>query len=87
VITTGPANARLSTLAAARILSDAHRACMDGAKVVIVNLHCGDQNVARPSSFQFTLTRSPDITAIADQHVHIIQTIRILNGKLVVLGR
>ena len=64
---------------------------MDGAKVVIVNLHCGDQNVARPSSFQLTLaatlTRSPDITAIAGQHVHIVQTIRILNGKLVVLGR
>jgi hypothetical protein len=33
--------------------------------------------------------RSPahPLTAIADQHVHIIQTIRILNGKLVVLGR
>jgi hypothetical protein len=31
--------------------------------------------------------RSPDITAIAGQHVHIVQTIRILNGKLVVLGR
>lgn len=85
VTTTGPANARLSTLAAARILSDAHRARMDGAKVVIVNLHCGDQNVARPGSFPLTLaatlTRSPGITAIVGQHVHI------LNGKLVVLGR
>ena len=64
---------------------------MAGAKVVIVNLHYGDQNVARPGSFQFTLaatlTRSPDITAIAGQHVHIVQAIRILNGKLVVLGR
>jgi hypothetical protein len=64
---------------------------MDGAKVVIVNLHCGDQDVARPSSFQLTLaatlTRSPDITAIVGQHVHIVQTIRILNGTLVVLGR
>jgi len=91
VTTTGPANARLSTLAAARILSDAHRARVDGAKVVIVNLHCGDQNVARPSSFQFTLaatlTRAPGITAIAGQHVHIVQAIRILNGTLVVLGR
>ena len=75
---------------AARILSDAHRACRAGAKVVIVNLHWGEEDVARPSSFQLalaaTLTRSPDITAIVGQHVHVVQPIRILNGKLVVFG-
>jgi Bacterial capsule synthesis protein PGA_cap len=50
-----------------------------------------DQHVARPGSSQLTLaatlTRSPGITAVAGQHVHIVQTIRILNGKLVVFGR
>ncbi len=75
---------------AAQILSDAHRARLDGAQVVIVNIHWGDQYVAQPSSFQLalagTLTRSPDITAIVGQHVHIVQPIRILNGKLVVFG-
>ncbi len=75
---------------ATRILSDAHRARRDGAKVVIVNLHWGDEDVARPSSFQLALarklTRSPDITAIVGQHVHIVQPIRILGGKLVVFG-
>ena len=75
---------------AAQILSDAHRAHTDGAKVVIVNIHWGDQYVARPSSFQLalagTLTRSPDITAVIGQHVHIVQPIRIINGKLVVFG-
>ena len=75
---------------AAQILSDAHRARTDGAKAVIVNIHWGDQYVARPSSFQLalasTLTRSPDITAVVGQHVHIVQPIRILNGKLVVFG-
>ena len=75
---------------AAQILSDAHRARTGGAKVVIVNLHWGDQYVARPSSFQLalasTLTRSPDITAVVGQHVHIVQPIRILHGKLVVFG-
>jgi hypothetical protein len=75
---------------AARILSDAHRARTDGAQVVIVNIHWGDENVARPSSFQLALasrlTRSPDITAIVGQHVHIVQPIRIINGKLVVFG-
>ena len=75
---------------AAQILADAHRARTDGAKVVIVNLHWGDQYVAQPSSFQLalasTLTRSPDITAVVGQHVHIVQPIRILHGKLVVFG-
>src|SRR5271165_5657984 len=75
---------------AARILSDAHRARTDGAQVVIVNLHWGDEYVAQPSSFQLALagrlTRSPDITAVVGQHVHIVQPIRILNGKLVVFG-
>jgi Bacterial capsule synthesis protein PGA_cap len=75
---------------AVRILSDAHRARTDGAQVVIVNIHWGDENVARPSSFQLALasrlTRSPDITAIVGQHVHIVQPIRVINGKLVVFG-
>jgi len=75
---------------AAQILSDAHRARTDGAKAVIVNLHWGDENVAQPSSFQLALaselTRSPDITAVVGQHVHIVQPVRILNGKLVVFG-
>jgi hypothetical protein len=75
---------------AAQILSDAHRARTDGAQAVIVNIHWGDENVARPSSFQLALagqlTRSPDITAIVGQHVHIVQPIRILNGKLVIFG-
>jgi hypothetical protein len=75
---------------AAQILSDAHRARMDGAQAVIVNLHWGDQYVAQPSSFQLALasrlTRSPDITAIVGQHVHIVQPIRVINGKPVVFG-
>jgi hypothetical protein len=75
---------------AAQILSDAHRARRDGAQVVIVNVHWGDEDLAQPSNFQLqlasTLTRSPDITAIVGQHVHIVQPIRIIHGKLVVFG-
>jgi len=75
---------------AAQILADAHRARVAGAKVVIVNLHWGDEDVTQPSSFQLALasrlTRSPDITAIVGQHVHIVQPIRVINGKLVVFG-
>ena len=61
-----------------------------GAKVVIVNLHWGNEYVARPSAFQLSLarrlTRSPDITAIVGQHVHVVQPIRVIHGKLVVFG-
>jgi hypothetical protein len=53
---------------AAQILSDARRARRDGARVVIVNLHWGDEDLAQPSSFQLALakrlTRFPDITAV-----------------------
>ena len=75
---------------AARILADAQRARVDGAQVVIVNLHWGDEFVAQPSSFQLSLaerlTQSPDITAIIGQHVHVVQPIRFINGKAVVFG-
>jgi hypothetical protein len=75
---------------AARILSDARRARRDGAQVVIVNLHWGDEDLAQPSGFQLALasrlTRSPAITAIVGQHVHIVQPIRIIGGKPVVFG-
>jgi poly-gamma-glutamate synthesis protein (capsule biosynthesis protein) len=75
---------------APRILADAHRARLRGAQVVIVNLHWGDEYAAQPSSFQLALarrlTRSPDITAIVGQHVHVVQPIRFINGKPVVFG-
>lgn len=75
---------------AARILADAHRARLDGAQAVIVNLHWGDEYVAQPTSFQLALasklTRAPDITAIVGQHVHVVQPIRFVNGKPVIFG-
>jgi Bacterial capsule synthesis protein PGA_cap len=75
---------------AAQILADARRARRDGAQVVIVNLHWGDEYLAQPSSFQLQLarrlTRSPAITAIVGQHVHVVQPIRFIHGKPVVFG-
>jgi poly-gamma-glutamate synthesis protein (capsule biosynthesis protein) len=75
---------------AAAILADAHRARLAGAQVVVLNLHWGDEDVGAPSRFQLhladQLTRSPEITAIVGQHVHVVQPIRIINGKLVVFG-
>lgn len=75
---------------APRILADARRARRAGARVVIVNLHWGTENVTRPSAFQRRLadrlTRSRAITAIVGQHVHVVQPIRRVHGKLVVFG-
>jgi len=75
---------------APQILADARRARMAGARVVIVNLHWGDEYATEPNAFQLglakTLTASPDITAIVGQHVHVAQPIRWINGKPVVFG-
>jgi poly-gamma-glutamate synthesis protein (capsule biosynthesis protein) len=61
-----------------------------GAQVVIVNFHWGEENVSQPSAFQVqtarALTKDPDITAIVGQHVHVVQPIRRVRGKLVVYG-
>jgi poly-gamma-glutamate synthesis protein (capsule biosynthesis protein) len=87
---TSPHPWSVNRASAARILSDARRARRDGAQAVIVNLHWGDEDLAQPSRFQLQLahrlTRSPAITAIVGQHVHIVQPIRIIGGKLVVFG-
>jgi hypothetical protein len=73
-----------------QILAEARRAHDHGARVEIINIHWGDEDVEEPSAFQMhlakALTRSPYITAIVGQHVHIPQPIRKINGKLVVFG-
>jgi len=57
---------------------------------VIVNFHWGNEFVSAPSAFQLglaqALTKDPDITAIVGQHVHVVQPIERVNGKLVVFG-
>lgn len=72
------------------ILDDARAARDRGAEVVIVNMHWGEEFVAEPSDSQTKLakklTESPDITAVIGQHVHIVQPIDTVNGKIVVYG-
>lgn len=72
------------------ILADAAEAREQGAQVVIVNLHAGDEYVAEPSAGQKKLaerlTKSNDVTAVIGQHVHIVQPIDEVNGKVVVYG-
>lgn len=61
-----------------------------GAQVVIVNFHWGTQFQSAPDAFQLGLARAlagdPDITVIVGQHVHVVQPIVRVHGKLVVYG-
>ena len=83
-----PWSVNLAHVAAVRRMARAARRA--GAQVVIVNFHWGDEFVTQPSTFQRdvagALTTDPDITAIVGQHVHIVQPIERVNGKLVVFG-
>jgi poly-gamma-glutamate capsule biosynthesis protein CapA/YwtB (metallophosphatase superfamily) len=83
-----PWSVNLARLSAVR--RAARQARRRGAQVVIVNFHWGDENVSQPSAFQRELagelTKDPDITAIVGQHVHVVQPISRVHGKLVVYG-
>jgi poly-gamma-glutamate capsule biosynthesis protein CapA/YwtB (metallophosphatase superfamily) len=83
-----PWSVNLAHLSAVR--RAARQARRRGAQVVIVNFHWGDENVSQPSAFQRelagALTKDPDITAIVGQHVHVVQPISRVHGKLVVYG-
>jgi poly-gamma-glutamate synthesis protein (capsule biosynthesis protein) len=72
------------------VRSAAKAARRRGAQVVIVNFHWGNEYQTAPSTFQLetarALTTDPDITAIVGQHVHVVQPIRRVHGKLVVFG-
>jgi poly-gamma-glutamate synthesis protein (capsule biosynthesis protein) len=58
--------------------------------VVIVNFHWGQEFQSAPTAFQLrvasALAQDPDITAIVGQHVHVVQPIERVHGKLVVFG-
>jgi poly-gamma-glutamate synthesis protein (capsule biosynthesis protein) len=75
---------------AGRILADARKARRRGADAVIVNLHWGTEFSHAISASQAALaerlTRSPAITAVVGQHVHVVQPIRWVNRKPVVFG-
>ncbi|MGI8864882.1 MAG: CapA family protein [Solirubrobacteraceae bacterium] len=78
-------------LASVRAVRQAARlARQRGARVVIVNFHWGQEFQSSPSAFQLATARAlvgdHDITAIVGQHVHIVQPIERVGGKLVVFG-
>ena len=75
---------------ASRIIASARRARRRGADAVVVNVHWGTEFSHAISPAQAALadrlTRSPAISAIVGQHVHVVQPIRWLHGKPVVFG-
>jgi poly-gamma-glutamate capsule biosynthesis protein CapA/YwtB (metallophosphatase superfamily) len=73
-----------------RVRRAASQARRLGAQVVIVNFHWGQEYQSQPSAFQLrtaeALAGDADITAIVGQHVHVVQPITRVHGKLVVYG-
>jgi poly-gamma-glutamate capsule biosynthesis protein CapA/YwtB (metallophosphatase superfamily) len=74
----------------AKILRMAAKARADGAQIVLVALHWGDEYVHEPSAYQFDiaeqLTKSPDIDFIYGHHAHVVQPYDKVNGTWVVYG-
>ena len=74
----------------ATILADAARARAEGAEIVIVSLHWGDQYVATPNAQQTelgpTLLASDDIDLIVGHHVHVVQPIDRIDDEWLVYG-
>ncbi len=72
------------------ILKDARAARRAGARAVLVNLHAGTEYAHEPSEAQRRvvrrLTRSRAVTAVIGQHLHVVQPIERVNGKVLVYG-
>lgn len=73
-----------------RILADAEQARLDGAEVVILSLHWGDQYRHEPNTQQADLgprlLASPAIDLIIGHHAHVVQPIERIDGKWLVYG-
>lgn len=72
------------------ILRMAHRARANGAQIVLVALHWGQEYQRTPSPDQVDianrLTKSPDITLIYGHHAHVVQPYDRVHGTWVVYG-
>ncbi|WP_035812343.1 CapA family protein [Jiangella gansuensis] len=74
----------------ARILADAGRARSEGAEVVVVAMHWGDEYVHEPNPQQSELApaliASPDIDLLLGHHAHVVQPLENVDGEWVVYG-
>jgi poly-gamma-glutamate capsule biosynthesis protein CapA/YwtB (metallophosphatase superfamily) len=74
----------------ARIVADARIARQQGAEVVVVALHWGDEYDHEPNAQQAELAPrlvgSPDIDLLLGHHAHVVQPIEAIGGEWVVYG-
>lgn len=81
---------RANPIDEARIRADAARARAEGAEVVVVALHWGDEYRAEPNAQQQALgpalVRSPDIDLVLGHHAHVVQPVEAVEGEWVVYG-
>ncbi len=68
----------------ATILDDAARARAEGAEVVVLSLHWGDEYVHEPNRYQLDVATavapSSDIDLIIGHHPHVIQPVEVVGG-------
>jgi poly-gamma-glutamate capsule biosynthesis protein CapA/YwtB (metallophosphatase superfamily) len=80
----------LNVISLSKIEADARRARRLGARLVVVNLHWGQEFVHTPTDQQMsladTLLRHHIVDLIVGQHVHVVQPIRQIADGYVVFG-
>ncbi len=73
-----------------RMVSDAQAARAQGAQIVIVSLHAGDENVPTPNTQQqevvAELARSEQVDLVLGAHVHVVQPVQKVGDMWVVYG-
>lgn len=81
---------RANLIDATRIVADARQARANGAAVVIVSLHWGDEGVsdvlAEQRQVAEELTASGAVDLIVGHHAHVVQPIEQVDGRWVVFG-
>lgn len=79
-----------NTLSAAKVIADARAARAAGAQVVIVSMHAGDENVARPSVQQRRVAKkladSGTVDLVIGNHVHVVQPVEKIGAMWIAYG-
>jgi hypothetical protein len=72
------------------IIKDAQAAKRNGADLVIVSIHAGNEYSPTPSSYQKFIARTimanPAVDAMVGHHAHVVQDAELISGKPVVYG-
>jgi poly-gamma-glutamate synthesis protein (capsule biosynthesis protein) len=80
----------VNEISADKITADSAKARADGADLVVVSLHWGNEYESDPSGYQRDLAAqvlpSPDIDLVIGHHAHVVQPIEQVEGTYVVYG-